>query len=165
MKKIILLLFFMFNALNISGQEQTKIKTSYVKFDFIHSLRIPYNKVTIEVIKRHSKIILKLNSKPLNTDGKWEYSNISKQHEITQEEFNLLLKKIETINYSDLIKHFNYLTLDGYSTTITYGGYSNNISYTLGGPLKSDLEISSDYLSACKYFLELAKLDTKEILN
>ena len=91
MRLKILSLFILLSTLSSFSQNQKNLESiSYVKLDFKHSSRIPYNTVVVEIFKKHSKIILNLTSKTSETkDIKWAYSNKSKTYEITPEDCNM----------------------------------------------------------------------------
>lgn len=164
MKKLTLVLLLLF-VTKISAQiNHSDIQT--LTLEFSHSLRIPYNFVSVKIVKFKDTIKLKVSSKASSKNTQWSYSNFDKNYVITTKEFDEITMGVAKLDPDKISQNFKHMLIDGYTCKIEFGNYANSITYKLGGPnQKHTNDTTHRYFEICKMILKAAKLDPKEIMS
>jgi hypothetical protein len=163
MKKIIIGLFFIFTNLSLT---YTQSGIDEISLRFNHSMRIPHNEVTIQIVERQDAVTIKVKSEPLlTTEKKWEHTRIDTMFKISIEVFKLLEQAVLLIDGNNVVKGLDFTGMDGTTCEIKFGNYANAVTYQVWAvnydTQKRKLE---SFLEACKLILKAGKLDPKEIL-
>jgi len=143
--------------------QQVIEKVDYIAFRFDHSRRIPFNHVTIEIIKRQTEIIVKTHSVPMNNDKNWEASKIDKSFNIDSKVFGELINEVLTLNKTDLNKAL-IGGLDGTECAIEFGTFGSTVTYKFWSPdYDTEKRGLKDFMKLCNKLIEVGGLNPNEI--
>jgi hypothetical protein len=141
----------------------------YVKLEFWHSLRIPYNNLEIKLMvyygNKEDKIKVIAKSSPTYDDKRFQYSKIDTSFLIDRGEFIKIIDLIKSISASDI---YSYSTMgaDGSSCGISFGNFQNLISYNVWSPdINTKERRLENFMIAFKAIIEIAKIDSEKIFN
>jgi len=138
-------------------------KVEYIKFELIHSRRIPNYKVQIEITKKNSKYFLHLRSKPA-VKTIWEKTRIDTTFTIDNSTFKKVSKEVIKLTKCDFSKS-EIMVLDGYSCEIKIGFNGQEKIYDILTPNYDTEERGlTEYLKACELIIKTAGLKTEEVL-
>ena len=161
---LILLIFSLTMASRTCFAQQSNDKIDYIAFRFEHSLRIPYNRVIIEMINGQSEIEVKVHSVPMNNDKQWDNTKIDKSFKIDTKLFTDLANEVFALNKIDLKKAMTG-GLDGTECSIEFGTFGSTVTYKFWSP---DVETKNrdltDFIRICKKMIEIGGLNPKDIL-
>jgi hypothetical protein len=89
MKKFIILVAILFLANSAFAE--------FIEFEYLHSLRIPYNKVSVKISREWKKYDLVAFTEPSDSSEKWYYSRKRIRKFILKEEFDALAKLLNKL--------------------------------------------------------------------
>lgn len=163
--KLFSILFLLLSASYCSAQNLEDLIT-HVSFSFAHSLRIPYNKVHIKIIKRQNETEVLVRSEAMNNDKTWAYSVIDTSFLIDKEIFEGLSHELSFLTQMDLRRPFLIdAGLDGTTCVIEFGCYGNTVSYKFWTPDSGTAPRGlTKFLELCKEIIRIGGLDPDEIL-
>jgi len=158
------LIFFLLVSLNCFAQEKNPIYD--IEFHFGHSRRIPYAKVDIKIVRRGDHYKLFLKSSPRDSSGQWNYSKKDTSFVISKEKFDELVKEVESISCTDIVKDAGTMGFDGNSCEIMFGSYGSSITYKIWSPEADTRKRNlNHFLNACNLILKTAGLKPDDILE
>jgi hypothetical protein len=137
---------------------------SNISFRFNHSQRVPFNRVTIDIIKSEKSVVVLSNSEPRSLDKAWKDSRINKTSTITNEEFKDLVSKVLSLTKMDLTKPLSLSGYDGYYCSIEFGSSGNKVTYTFWSPTNgTEYRGLTEFLDLCKKIIIIGGLDYEKI--
>ena len=158
----VILILTMISSIGMAQQSNEKI--DYIAFRFEHSRRIPYKKVSIELIKRQTETVVKVYLVPGNNEKQWKASKLDTTFTIKKSLFTEISNEVSALNKIDLTRAF-IGGKDGTECVIEFGTFGSTIAYKFWSP---DYETAqrglSDFLSLCKRMIVVGGLNPKEIL-
>ena len=135
-----------------------------IKFEFYHSLRIPFYHILIEIHQKQEKTTLHLVSSPMNKDSQWNYSRIDTVFEISQTNFKTIVDLLLLINEKDIEKNKDYHGLDGTDCTISFGAEGNMKTYWAWSPGYGTERNLTEFWKTCKLIVKTAGLKPRKVL-
>ena len=161
--RIRLLVITLFALTSLTMCKNDTDKVEYIKFELRHSLRIPNNKVQIEITKKNSEYFLHLRSVPAFVTI-WEKTRIDTTFIIDNTTFKKVSREVIKLTKCDFSKS-EVMGLDGYSCKIKIGFEGQEKTYDIWTPNYDTKERGlTDYLKACILIIKTAGLKTEEIL-
>lgn len=162
-KIFIVLILTMISAICFSQQSNHKI--NFIEFSFRHTLRIPNNKVTVSLVKRPSKILVMVNSKPMNNENKWEKTKIDTTFTIDKKVFEELTNEVLALENTSLNRAIVQECIDGTQCVIEYGADGCSLTYKFWTPNYDTAQRGlTDFLRLCKKIIEIGGLKPTDIL-
>lgn len=135
-----------------------------VKFELIHSKRIPNNKVTVEIKKSNSEHVLHLHSEPMQGEQGWENTRIDTSFTIEINIFNKISRDLTNLINSDFSKSTDR-GFDGTECSIMFEYDNQRKEYNFWTPdYDTEKRGLTEYLKVCKLIIETAGLKTEGIL-
>ena len=160
--RLLVITLFALTSLTMCKNEADKVE--YVKFELIHSRRIPNHKVQIEITKKNSIYFLHLQSSPIARNTIWEKTRIDTTFIIDNTAFKKVSREVYKLSKCDFSKS-EIMGLDGYDCTIKFGFEGKEKTYNFWTPNYDTEERGlTDYLKACNLMIKTAGLKTEEIL-
>jgi len=161
-----------FAIIVITATSETSFSQCYfdVEFNLIHSRRIPYQNVTINMTQNcmTDSAIVKLVSNPSDLNSiKWEYSKIDTTFKISRSEFEKIIKSVKQIKLIDIKYNPNIVSFgaDGTTCIIGYGNNSDHVRFSKWSPdYNTESRGLQEFLNSCILILKMVNLDPKEIL-
>jgi hypothetical protein len=164
MKKYSVILLVLLSITNFSHAQTLNQEINNISFRFNHSQRVPFNRVTIDIIKREKSVVVLTNSEPSSLDKVWKDSRINKTKTITNEEYEDLVKEVLNLTKMDLIRPLSLSGYDGYYCSISFGSSGNKITYTFWSPTNgTEYRGLTEFLDLCKKLITIGGLDYEQI--
>jgi hypothetical protein len=150
---------------NCKKPNQETEKIDNIEFSYHSGLRIPYNKVVINIERNNDEAIIYVESKPLNDDPKWKYSKIDTILFTDVKTLDKLAKSITVLDKIDINKAHT-IGLDGYSCKIEYGAKGKNKSYRFWSPTSNTEKRGlTEFVKLCEQIFEISGLKKQKIIE
>ncbi|MFW0736620.1 hypothetical protein [Flavobacterium sp.] len=160
------IIFYLITVVFLSCQVQES-KIDEIEFSYSSELRIPYNKVNINISKTPSNdsAIVLIQSKPLFDTPKWAYSKIDTFFKIDHKAFEKLVNATASLDKIDMDKA-QRSGFDGSTWKIEFGSKGKNESYRFWSPTSQTKERGLDrFIQLSEHVMEISKLKKEEILK
>ncbi|MDR0910330.1 MAG: hypothetical protein LBM77_11265 [Spirochaetaceae bacterium] len=132
MKIKIIIVFILISSINIYAQGGSD---RFIKVEYQHSLRIPYNKIELLLEMSEQKYIMYITTKQMDGKTGYEDTNIEKTIIIDQMYFDEAYKKLLDINLKEmLLSNEGIVGADGSTILVAFGTQFNNITLNLWSP-------------------------------
>jgi len=131
---------------------------NYVAFKYVHSRRIPYNTVTVELFKEKNWTIVKVNATPMFNDKEWDKTIINESFKISTNKFEKLSTEVLDLYKIDLSKT-DLNIKDGYSWNIQFGRNSDGTNYIFECPdVDQKKRGLNDFVRICNMLIDIGGL-------
>lgn len=160
-------ILFSFIVIVFLSCQRQKPKIDEIEFSYSSGLRIPYNKVNINISKsfNNDSAVVFVQSKPLFDAPKWAYSKIDTFFKIDKKAFEKLVNTTPSLDKIDMDKA-QINGLDGSTWKIEFGSKGKNKSYRFWSPTSQTKERGLDrFIELSEQIMEISKLKKEEILR
>ena len=126
-----------------------------------HSLRIPDNHITIQVIPDRNEYKLQIDSQAMSNNPEWEYTQYQRKKIISQKQHDQLLIALEKVEWSKLKYEPG---LDGETWSLKYNDEGRAKLVTLFCPY-DEAEKYKNFLTVAKLLLSYTGIDYDKLIN
>ncbi|MBZ4035637.1 hypothetical protein K6T82_12725 [Flavobacterium sp. 17A] len=146
-------------------KEIEKYQIDEITFSYQGGLKIPYNKVTIYVLKNNDSAKVIVQSRPLFDQPKWKYSNIDKRFNINTKTFEDFAETARSFDQINIDKAY-IVGNDGSTWEIEFGSKGKNKSYSFWNPESETKNRGlTEFRKMFERIIDISKLNKKEILE
>jgi len=158
MKKIIILALTLFIANSAFAE--------FIEFEYKHSLRIPYNRVSVKISGEYKKYELVASTEPSDSSEKWYYSRKRIRKFISKEEFDALAKLLNNLKIPLQLDGEENFGADGTTWILRWGDFQNSVEFKIWSPdIDMQARNTTGFIRICEMIIKLADLPVQDVLQ
>jgi len=157
--------FALISCQKTAVKKQAKIDE--IEFSYSSGLRIPHNKVLINISRSYSKdsAVVLVISKPLFDTPQWKNSEINKKLRIDMPTFEKLAEATQSFEKINMDKA-HAIGNDGSTWKIEFGSKGKNKSYSFWSPNSDSKKRGlTEFVNLCEQIVVISNLNKEEILG